>query len=282
MGYSQDELFLTGKEHFDEIIMPKLRRISAEAAENMLAFVEGSVAYGLCDEHSDVDVDYHIDARLDDALSSRIRDVFTSETYWRGSIRVSYGFGGSFWKIDSILRNDMEAFWSDFNPYALNNLKRAMAVWDPKGLMPAIRERIGRYPGEVFKKVVRGLWITVNDSGEYNVAEALKRGKAAEARIYFHRALEAALRLAYVLNDEYYPPTKWLSAGLSGLENDFGTRSALAAIEGSAEFRDGYSSFLELRARLKAFMLDRGAIEKESVEDYSAIFRKPFFVFNAF
>ena len=50
----------TAKDHFETMMLPKLTAISEEVVSHMLVFVEGSVAYGFCDEKSDVDIDYYI------------------------------------------------------------------------------------------------------------------------------------------------------------------------------------------------------------------------------
>ena len=92
-GYSQKEFVEIAKEHFETIMLPELRAISEEVVRHMLVFVEGSVAYGFCDEKSDVDMDYYINMDADESTRQRIRELFTRETFRHIGVRVSYGFG---------------------------------------------------------------------------------------------------------------------------------------------------------------------------------------------
>ena len=127
-------------------------------------------------------------------------------------------------------------------------------------------------PENVKKKIIRGLWLTVKDSGEYNFSEALKRNNLIEGRIYQYRALEAMMRLAYILNNQYFYPTKWLYAGLDQLKEDFGLKDA--ELE--------YAEFMKVFERIRLFMIQNESIEEECIENYGTIFRKPFHVFKTF
>lgn len=182
--YSQNEFVRMGKEHFEAVILPKLRLISDEVVNNMMIFIEGSVAYGFCDEQSDIDLDYYIDMDIDEDIRRSIREIFTGETYWYQGVRVSYGFGGAYWKFDLLMNDEMDRFWNEFDPYALNNIMRAIPVWDPKGILEIAQKKAECYPDEIKKKIIRGLWVTINDSGEYNFCEALTRNNIIEGRIY--------------------------------------------------------------------------------------------------
>ncbi len=279
---TQEDYVRIGKEHFLEVILPQIKAISSQVADNILVFIEGSVAYGYCDQNSDVDMDFYIDMDVSDDLKNKITDIFIGETYWRESIRVSYGFGGEYWKIKHIINHDMDRFWKEFNPYAVNNLAQAIAVWDPKNLLSKIQERVSFYPEDMKKSVIRGLWVTINDSGVYNFKEALDRNQRSEARIYLYRAIEAMLRLSYILNNVYYPPTKWLSKGLSQLDHDFGLQKMLEEIDENNNLHEIYDFFMGVYRNIQQYMNDTNTIEKESIENYPSIFGKPFFIFNTF
>ena len=54
----------------------------------------------------------------------KIRKPFTKETYWHKGIRVSYGFGGKYWKFDLIVNNLMDRLQEDFGlPEALSKIE---------------------------------------------------------------------------------------------------------------------------------------------------------------
>lgn len=279
---TQADYIRIGKEHFNEVILPRILGISTQVTENLLVFLEGSVAYGYCDDKSDVDMDFYIDMDLSDEMRQQISDIFCGETYWREKVRVSYGFGGAYWKIQHVINNDRDRFWKEFNPYAVNNLVQAIPIWDPKKLLSLIRERVAFYPEEMKKSVIRGLWLTVNDSGMYNFTEALERDKKCEATIYLYRAIEAMLRLCYILNNRYYPPTKWLSKGIGQLNINFGALKMLEEIEKDSKLEDIFELFTETCHSIQQYMLDNNSIEKECVKNYPGIFSKPFNIYNTF
>ena len=279
--YSQNVLIEIAKDHFETIMLPKLMAISEEVVSHMLVFVEGSVAYGFCDEKSDVDIDYYIN-NADESTRQQIRELFTGETYWHKGVRVSYGFGGKYWKFDLLVNDAMDQFWEEFDPYALKNINLAVPLWDPEGILVSVQKKVSFYPENVRKKIIRGLWLTVKDSGEYNFNETVKRNKLIEGRIYQYRALEAMMRLAYILNDQYFYPTKWLSAGLDQLQEDFGLKDALRkiCILHNAELE--YAEYMKVFERIRLFMIQNESIEAECIDDYGTIFRKPFHVFKIF
>lgn len=282
MNENQQKLIAQGKEHFDKIILPKLKEISPEAVGNMMVFIEGSVSYGFCDENSDVDIDYYIGGKAANNIKDRIRNVLNQEEYYYESVRISYGFGGDFWKFDLILKNDMEKFWNEYNPYALYNIQHAVPVWDPESLLPLIKKRTVFFPPEMYKKMIRGLWITMNDSGGYNTQESLNRHNYVESKIYLYRAVEAMLRIVYVINGNYYPPTKWLTTGLREIENDFELKDALKKISESSDQKECYEAYMKVYENIKQYMLSNNIIEKECMENYGTTFQKPFYIFNTF
>lgn len=282
MDYSQSDLINIGNEHFHSVILPELKNISKDALDAMIVFIEGSAAYGFCDSFSDIDIDYHINMPLSDQTSMRIASVFASNTSYHKSIRVSYGFSGKYWKFDELIKADTGSFWAESNPYALYNIKHSVPVRDPTSLLAGFKAKTAFYPSDIYKKHVRGLWLTMCDSGEYNLAESLKRGRTAEGMIYFGRALEASLRLIYLLNREYYPPAKWLTSGLQKIEHNFGISGILNGINGSKNQDENYQCFMKVFGSIKEFLLTEHIIEKECVENYSSIFQRPFTIFNTF
>ena len=101
-------------------------------------------------------------------------------------------------------------------------------------------------------------------------------------RIYQYRALEAMLRLAYILNDQYFYPTKWLSAGLDQLREDFGLKVVLRKISTFHNAKSEYAEFMKSFERMRQFMIQNESIEVECIDNYGTIFRKPFHVFKTF
>lgn len=90
------------------------------------------------------------------------------------------------------------------------------------------------------------------------------------------------LRLVYVLNNQYFYPTKWLSAGLVNVRKDFGLKDALDKIAASHCEEDNYKEFMRVHECMKQFMTQQQSIELECIDNYSMIFQKPFHIFSTF
>lgn len=90
------------------------------------------------------------------------------------------------------------------------------------------------------------------------------------------------LRLTYILNNQYFYPTKWLTAGLDRLPEDFGLPEALFKIESSQNAEMEYDEYMKVFERIKQFMIQNESIEPECIENYGMIFQKPFHIFKTF
>lgn len=281
MNTCQEKLINIGKDYF-ESILPSLRDISEPAVNNILSFISTSVAYGYCDEHSDVDMEVFINTEIDGNVRQKINDIFSESEDWHKSIRISCGLAFDYWKFDLLLKNDMATFWEKYNPYALYNIKHAIPVWDPSNLLPRIRKRVNFYPNFTLKKAVRGLWITATDSGEYNVDQAAKRNTLTEGHMFLYKATEAVLRLIYILNGEYYPPSKWITSGLDKLENEFGVKDFLNELQKTSSLSEKHKLFCAVHQNIRKHLIEHEVIEKESIENYGTIFQKPYYIFHPF
>ena len=85
-----------------------------------------------------------------------------------------------------------------------------------------------------------------------------------------------------VLNNQYFYPTKWLTAGLDHLQEDFGLKDALSVISTSHSEDVEYAEYMKVFERMKEFMIQNESIESECINNYSMIFRKPFRIFQTF
>lgn len=90
------------------------------------------------------------------------------------------------------------------------------------------------------------------------------------------------LRLVYILNNQYFYPTKWLSAGLDKVPEDFGLKEAFDQIAVSHCEEDDYKEFMKVHENMKQFMIKHDSIEIEYIDNYSMIFQKPFHIFSTF
>jgi hypothetical protein len=56
----------------------------------------------------------------------------------------------------------------------------------------------------------------------------------------------------------------------------------LEEIEENNNLTDIYNLFMEVYHSMQQYMSDNNSIEKESIENYTCIFSKPFYIFNTF
>ena len=212
----QEKLVGIGKQHCNNELLPMLQDRGI-GGEDLAIAICGSVSYGYCDDFSDVDLTVYLRSGADksDSIAANTLVDFQVEC-----TRVSYRFAPSC-EIERLLMGRDTIEWDSVNPYTLFDLKHIIPVHDRDGLLRRLQREYDFYPDDEFVRIVRGLWVTINDSGVYQAAQSLQRQDRQAANIFLCRAVEALVRLIYILNHEYSPHTKWLFAGLSGLHTTF-------------------------------------------------------------
>jgi predicted nucleotidyltransferase len=269
-------LIALGKKQFEAEILPELER--QKLIDKILVYLCGSASLGFADENSDIDFDVLVSGKITVDEYSFLREIFADD-YQIESKRVSYGFDLKK-KFGEYLRSERENYWEDFNPYNLYMINHYVPVLDISVRLGELKKELGFYPKDIFISVVRGLWITVNDSGEYNSLQCFKRGNFIGADIFFYRGVEALLRLVFVMNDQYYPPTKWLSAGLQNITNQFETDKLLQTED--KKFEEKYALFMQSYRLMSEYLIQNNILEKECVENYGKNFAKDYYIFETF
>lgn len=271
-----------GKEHFEKEILPQLKNILGEKHKDVVVFVSGSVSHGYCDKLSDIDIGVLFLENLTGVESSAMKLLL--KEYWYKKVRITY------WdearnkeRIKSILQGNINKLWDNPSIYFFFDTMNYHPIFDNKNILKLVQEKIRFYPEEFFKAVVRGFWITTNDSGIYVAEQCIARKKNIEGYISFYRGLEAILRLIFILNKKYFPPSKWLTTGADYLENDFGIKKFLDKIKGN-NLKNDIRDYKVFVAKLKKFMIKNKTIEKESVENCWSILKKrlPWHIFSTF
>ena len=269
-------LIALGKRQFESEILPQIK--DKGLADKILVYMCGSVSLGLADENSDIDFDVLVSEKLTDEEYAICEDILGKD-YFYESKRVSYGFDLKK-SLGRYLRGERRNYWEDFNPYNLHDINHYIPVLDTKFRLTELRKELGFYPKEIFTSVVRGLWITMNDGGEYNSFQCFQRGDECGADIYFGRGVEALLRMVFVLNGQYYPPTKWLNASMINIDNKFGVENLLCV--GNIQFEEKRKLFMNSYNLVADFLKENKILEKECVDNFGLNFSKEYFVFETF
>ena len=278
MNKYRARLVSIGKKYFEEKMRPFL--IQKGLLNNTLICFSGSIAYGYCDKLSDIEMEYYIHKKLNKQALREVVEILSKEGVYE-SVRLSIGLNTE-WKLNLILNNKTGNFWKSFDPYQLFEMTHALAIWDPFKIIEKIKKQVAFYPNPIFKKVVRGLWITANDSGFYNADFSIKRGNYTEGYTFLYRGLEALLRLIYVLNREYYPHSKWLTRQLSTLKNNFNAKYYLKKIN-SGNLKDRYKTFCLFIKEFEQFFLKKhNIIERKYVFDPWVLLKKPYYIHCTF
>ena len=275
----QDHLIAIGTRYFENEVRPRIASLGGDLLERTLFCFSGSVAYGYCDELSDIEMELFVRSQTSPELSARLAEILSLHQEYE-SVRISPGV--SPWKLDWVLDRELAKFWDTFDAYRLYEMTHAVPVWDPLRILAAVSQTIRFYPQELFVKSVRGLWITANDSGGYIADYSIRRNNETGGYLFLYRGLEALLRLIYLLNRCYYPHSKWLCAGLGGLDNDFGAGVALARIN-SGSLPERYAAFMELLAKVREHLLEHAELMRaEEAREPWALLNQPYYIYWTF
>jgi len=159
-----EKLVLLEKKQFESEILPKIEQ--ANLSDKILVYLCGSVSLGFADEKSDIDFDVLVSEKISSEDYSLLQKIFADD-YQIESKRVSYGFDLKK-KFGEYLRSERKNYWDDFNPYNLYMINHYMPALDTNDSLAELKKELGFYPKDIYTAVVRGLWIIINDSGEYN------------------------------------------------------------------------------------------------------------------
>ena len=273
----QEKLIRIGKKHFRDEMLPMLQK-RGTGSDGLVVAISGSVSYGYCDAFSDIDLTVYL--RLESKEGDSIR-TNTLMDFQAERIRVSYRFA-SYQEIERFLVDRDQIVWETVNPYTLFDLKHVIPVHDCDGILRRLQREYDFYPDDEFVQIVRGLWITINGSGLYQASQSLERQDHQTANIFFYRAVEALVRMIYILNHEYFPHTKWLFAGLSGLDNTFQWYNHAPEMSEEKSLDARIGAFLKVTENVKEQIHKDEILNAECIEKFGSNFKFPFRVFKIF
>lgn len=270
----REKLIETAKK-FSETISQEFNK---EAGENVKlnVYISGSVAYGYCDEKSDIEIEFYLPDEKKKEFKDKLKQVIERYPKFE-DIRMSAGV--SDWPLEKIVHGDTEDFWNQSFPYLLYELTHALPIREDLPLITEVKSKIGFYPQETLQKIIKGLWLTIGDNGTYNAQWSFDRGQHTSSQIFLFMSIEALLRLAYLLNKQYFPHTKWLEKELNGLQNDFGLREFVDKNE-TMDLETKLKAHHEIVHKMDVFMSDNSILSQKLIDDPWSVVHEDYYVFN--
>lgn len=268
----RNKLIDVAKQYSREILNP------FDEALKVNVYISGSVSYGFCDKMSDIEMEFYFPEETDKELVLRVEHAIDSLPEFMG---VHMSAGVSEWGLEKIVNGDIKAYWDKFNPYTLYELTTALPIREDFPLIAKVKERIAFYPSDICSSVVKGLWLTVIDSGAYNADYSFKRDEKFISSIFFFRAMEALLRLTYIANKKYYPHTKWLARGLTSLETDFGLKELVADFEGMP-IDEKIKKLNTIAGKVSESLVSNNMLEPKYKDNAWDIMADKYFIFSTF
>lgn len=256
-------MIAVGRSYFDEVIRPWL--VKRGHLDTSLVAFSGSVAYGYCDDMSDIEMDVCFKHRPSESEVLEYSRIKAKHRTFEG-IRMSDGLNTG-WKLDLVLQNKMKEFWREWDPYVLFEITHALPIWDPVDAASVLKRRVTFYPRPIFLRELKTQWLIATDHGWYDAAYAAKRGNEASANIFLYRGTEALLRMIFLLDGKFYPHTKWIPNELDKLENPLDAKVHLERINHAATSIQKQEEFNMFYGDVKEHLRANKILAEKYIED---------------
>lgn len=99
--------------------------------------------------------------------------------------------------------------WLSLPDYALSEAVNGEVFFDNYGEFSKIRERLMRMPEDIRLKRLAGNLLIMAQSGQYNFARCLRHGEPEAAQLACVQFINAAMKTAFLLQNQYMPYYKW-------------------------------------------------------------------------
>lgn len=264
-------------DNYTQQLLGEFKELAQVETPQVNFYISGSVSYGYCDELSDIEMEIWFPSSASDSHKQIMQDLIDKYKEFEG-IRISAGI--SDWPLELIVGNT-EQYWTEFNPYQLYELSTAISTYEPIKLIDKVKNIIKFYPQNIFIKSIKGLWLVLNDSGSYNSEWTRKRNQIASSNILYFKALESMLRLIYILNNKYYPHTKWLEKGVINLHNNFGIVELVTNIE-KLDIAEKILFFEKVKNNIAEFMVGNDILDKSYIDNPWKILQQDYYIYFTF
>ena len=226
--------------YFDEVVEPHIASRLPQVAAEMIVQVHGSYGLGLGDKRSDLDAIIYLDDPLWREQGGQVQllmqhdlppfaapspaycetpgDPFSWPIFGHSEINVH----PVSWLLDhqaqDFLGDAGEPSWEKVSQPSLYELQHNLILRDPRGLMARLQRLASpeRLPDWLWRKLL--IERLCDLKGEpWELAKALARGRAAEARIVLGSLVQSLLELGFLISRRYYPYRKYLWPAFAAL-----------------------------------------------------------------
>lgn len=260
---------------YSETILQEFRKEVGEDIK-INTYISGSVSYGYCDEKSDIEIEFYLPNELKKEFKNKLKKVIDNYPKFE-DVRMSAGV--SDWPLEKIVHGDIDDFWNQSYTYQLYELTHATPISEDIPLIDEVKNKISFYPDDTLQKIIKGLILTIEDSGMYNADWSFKRGQHTSSHIFLYMSVEAILRLAYLLNKKYFPHTKWLEKETSSLQNDFGLKEFIEDSK-NMDLESKLKAHHEIVHKIKVFMSDNSILSQKLIDNPWDVVHEDYYVFN--
>ncbi len=99
--------------------------------------------------------------------------------------------------------------WLSLPDFALAEATNGDVFYDNYGEFTNIRNKLQKYPNDIFLKKLAGNLLIMAQSGQYNYPRILKRSETGSAQLSLFEFSNAAIKSFFLLNGRYSPYYKW-------------------------------------------------------------------------
>ena len=141
--------------------------------------------------------------------------------------------------------------------YALSTAVNGCVFADDEGAFSLIREKLSEgYPEFVQYLKIAQYSAEFSQCAQYNFPRMLNRGDELTAKVMLYDGLKAAMKLAHVIENKYFPHDKWLYRSLDELEKGAELKALLDAVNKDEETVDRIGQFFAQYMYEKGFISD--------------------------
>jgi hypothetical protein len=237
--------------------------------KNYFIAVSGSTGYGFADELSDLEIEVYV---KDNSKHGIIERMLEDVINYKG-VEISASIN-TYWGIEDLLNNTFQISINE-NPIKYYEIRNSYKILDPSDIFQQVQKNLHFYNDNDKLAIIRGLYLQCCELGSHVAVKMASRNKFIEANIGLYTSLEALLRLTFILNNEFFPHTKWLTSHYYKLPQKYGLDNLISEISLNDDIK---FNTLELKKFADDFgkkVLEGTYLTKKEVSNPWSIIDKP-------
>jgi len=215
-GNRSAKLIDAADEAFFHFVLPLLKKKYPESLKKFFVNITSSVAYGVADEHSDIDIfilfrnhrDYLKYHKKFDSLIKSIKFPEKFNSLCDKGIRF---------ELESLKKSDISSLfekqttynWLRQTEWLLCWLVNSITIYDPNEWMKDFRQKAGFFPKKILKLKVKSAFVQL-----LNYIRKFKNSINEDQHkylkeMYFFKCIKKLMDIIYWINNAYTPHPKW-------------------------------------------------------------------------